>query len=303
MATQDTNRSLFALNILRKLFLEDWALKLTALGITLGLWLMVTGFLSTPTTKRLTVPLNLSISSNAQITNAPREEVDIEISGDKGTIERMNRSDLAATVDLADRAPGEQIVSLTPDNVFVPLPQGVRVTEVAPSRIAVTLEAVEEKEVEVRADQKGNPAAGYELYEVSVQPPSIRVRGPASVVRTLDFVQTDRIDLAGKKEDFTARQVPVRSPNPQAAVLNTFVDVLVRIGERRIERMFSVDVLARPDKTATFTLYGPRSVLAKARAELFVVEMVKGENGVETPHVILPTELQDVVEVRDLKIN
>ena len=78
---------------------------------------------------------------------------------------------------------------------------------------------------------------------------------------------------------------------------------MVSIGERRIERMFSVEILTRPDKTATFILYGPRSVIAKAKAELFVVEMVKGENGVETPHLILPTELQDVVEVRDLKVS
>jgi hypothetical protein len=302
MARVDTNRSIFARNIVRKLFLEDWALKLTALGITLGLWLMVTG-LSTPTTKRLTVPLNLSISSNAQITNEPRQEIDIEISGDKGTIDRMNRSDLVATVDLTDRAPGEQSVSLTAENVYVPLPQNVRVTDVAPSRIAVTLEAVEEKEVEVKANTRGNVPTGFELYEVAVLPPSIRVRGPASIVRTLDFVQTDRIDVAARKDGFTARQVPVNSPNPQAVVLNTFVDVVFRIGERRVERMFSVDVLGASDRKATFILYGPRSVIAKIRGELLVVEMVKDENGVETPHVILPTELQDVVEVRELKIN
>jgi hypothetical protein len=64
MSSPDTNNSLFARNIVRKVFFEDLPLKLTALGITLGLWLMVTG-LSSPTTKRLTVPLNLSISSNA----------------------------------------------------------------------------------------------------------------------------------------------------------------------------------------------------------------------------------------------
>jgi YbbR domain-containing protein len=302
MSSPDTNKSLFARSIVRKLFFEDWPLKLTALGITLGLWMMVTG-LSSPTTKRLTVPLNLSISSNAQITNATREEVDIEISGDKRKIDQINRSELAATVDLTDLEPGERVVSLNPTTVFVQLPQGVRVTEVAPSRIAVNLEAVAEKDVEVRADSKGKPAAGYEVYSVSVLPPSIQVRGPASVVRTLDFVRTDQIDIAGKKEDFTARQVAVRSPNPQADVLNTFVDVVFRIGERRIERMFSVDVLGTPGKTATFVLYGPRVVLAKLRSELFVVEMTKDQNGVETPHVVLPTELQDVVEVRDLKVD
>ena len=59
-------QKLFAKHVVRKVFLEDWGLKLTALVITLALWFGVTG-LSTPTTKRFTVPLNLSISSDAQI--------------------------------------------------------------------------------------------------------------------------------------------------------------------------------------------------------------------------------------------
>jgi hypothetical protein len=293
--------ALYARHIVRKVFLEDWGLKLTALGITFGLWFMVTG-LATPTTKRLTVPLNLSIASNAQIMTAPREDVEIEISGDKRQIDHLNRADLVATVDMTDRAPGEHVVSLTPDSVFVPLPQGVKIEEVVPSRIAVRLEAVEEKDLEVRAVSRGTPAAGFEVYSISVLPPNIRVRGPVSIVRTLEFVQTEPIDLAGKKDNYTARQVVVTSPNPQAAVLNTFVDVVYRIGERRVERPFTTDVLGHPDKRATFILYGPRSVVAKLRSELFVVDMVRDDTGAEYPRLLLPSELQDQVEVRELKV-
>ncbi len=293
--------ALYARHIVRKVFLEDWGLKLTALGITFGLWFMVTG-LATPTTKRLTIPLTLSIASNAQIMTAPREDVEIEISGDKRQIDHLNRADLVATVDMTDRAPGEHVVSLTPDSVFVALPQGVKVVEVAPSRIAVRLEAVEEKDLEVRAVSRGTPAAGFEVYSTSVLPPNIRVRGPVSIVRTLEFVQTEPIDLAGKKDNYTARQVVVTSPNPQAAVLNTFVDVVYRIGERRVERLFTTDVLGHPDKRATFILYGPRSVVAKLRGELFVVDMVRDDTGAESPRLLLPSELQDQVEVRELKV-
>ena len=50
---------LFVKHIARKIFLEDWPMKVVALVITLALWLGVTG-LSTPTTQRLTgVPLSL----------------------------------------------------------------------------------------------------------------------------------------------------------------------------------------------------------------------------------------------------
>ncbi|HEX3102437.1 MAG TPA: hypothetical protein VHQ01_11620, partial [Pyrinomonadaceae bacterium] len=66
--TRREPRKLFFKHIARKIFLEDWALKLTALAITLALWFGVTG-LSTPQDRNFTIPLNLTIANNAEITN------------------------------------------------------------------------------------------------------------------------------------------------------------------------------------------------------------------------------------------
>jgi len=286
-------KNVFTKHLVRKIFLEDWGLKLIALAITLGLWFGVTG-LSTPTTKRFTIPLNLSISSSAQIMNAPLQEVEIEVSGDKRRVEQINRTELAASLDLTDVPPGDRVFLLSPESVAVPLPQGVKMVEIAPSRIAVNLEAVDEKDLEVRTVTTGQPAAGFEVYGISVLPPSVSVRGPASIVRPLEYVQTDKIDLTGKREEFTAKQVPVISPDPKAAVLNTFVDVVVRIGEKRVERTFTLSLTGSPGKSVTFTAYGPRTLLAKAKPESFKVEI--SPDG--TPNIVAPPELQDVVEIR-----
>lgn len=297
----DQPQKLFFKHILRKVFLEDWPLKLLALVITLALWFAVTG-LSTPTTKRLTIPLDLNISSNAQITNAPLQEVDIEISGDKRKVEQINRAELVASIDLTDVQPGDRVIPLTPETVYVALPQGVKLVAVAPSRIAVKLEAVEEKDVEVRADTSGTPAAGFEVYTTTMMPQKVRVRGPASIVSILTYVQTERIDLTGRRDDLIAKQVAVTSPDPKAAVLNTFVDVTFKIGEKRVERLFSIPVAGAPEVIATFTLYGPRSVIAGAKKDTFYVELVKTDTGVDMPRVVLPTEWLETVEVRDLTV-
>src|SRR5438309_8643991 len=74
MIGQDINimrrepRKLFFKHIVRKAILEDWGLKLTALVITLGLWFGVTG-LSTPQYRSFTVPLNINLANNTEITN------------------------------------------------------------------------------------------------------------------------------------------------------------------------------------------------------------------------------------------
>ena len=118
---------LFMRQILRKIFLEDWVMKLVALVITVALWLGVTG-LSTPTTKRFTVPLNFSISNNTEITNTPIQEVDVVVSGDKRKIDQINRAELAASIDLTDVTPGDKVLSLSPENVAVALPLGISST-------------------------------------------------------------------------------------------------------------------------------------------------------------------------------
>ncbi|MGB7203077.1 MAG: CdaR family protein [Pyrinomonadaceae bacterium] len=293
---------LFAKHVVRKIFLEDWGLKVIALVITLGLWFGVTG-LSTPTNKRFTVALAPSISNNAEITNTLPPEVDIVLSGDKRKLEQLNKNDLTATLDLTDVPPGDRVVSLTPENVYVNLPPGIKLSEIQPGRIAVNLEAVEEKELEVRSETKGSPAAGFEVYASVVSPPRVKVRGPASVIRTLDSVETAKIDLAGKKSDFTAQQIALNVANPKATVFNTVVDVFFRIGERRVERAFTIPVTGLDGKTASFIIYAPRTLLSQIKSDDVKVEMILNDKGEEVPQVTLPTELRDIAEVRRLKLN
>ena len=177
------SRKFFFKHIIRKIFLEDWAMKLIALVITLGLWLGVTG-LSTPTTTRFSgVPLTLRVSNNTEITNSPLQEVDIVLTGDKRRMAQVNKSDLVLSLDLSDVQPGDRVIQLTPDNVFITLPTGIKLEEIQPSRIAVKIEAVEEKEIPVKAQTDGEPPEGFEIYNETVTPAKVRVRGPAGEAR------------------------------------------------------------------------------------------------------------------------
>jgi YbbR domain-containing protein len=300
--TTAASTSIWSTGILRKIFLEDWGLKLLALLIAFALWLGVTG-LSTPTVKRFTVPLVPSVANNALVTNQLIQDVDIVLSGDKRELERLNRNDLTATLDLTDVAPGDKVVSLSPGNVFVNLPQGIKLTEVQPGRIAVNLEAVEEKDVAVEPQFNGSPAEGYEVYSATSLPPRIRVRAPSSVVATMSALSTDPIDLSGKKEGFTVRQLAVRTSTPNVAVYSTVVDVIVRMGEKRVERTFTLPAPGLPGKTVTFGVFGPKTPMAKLKAEDLKVEMVLNDAGEEVPQITLPADLADSSEVRRARLN
>jgi hypothetical protein len=293
---------LFFKHIVRKIFLEDWGLKLTALVITFALWLGVTG-LSTPTTQRLSgVPLSLRYSNDIDITNTPVQEVDLVVTGDKRKVAQINKNDLLVSVDIADDRPGERLLQLSPENVAVSLPTGVRLDEVLPRSIPIRVESVSEIDMDVQAETTGKVPEGYEVYSQSVTPAKVRIRGPVSFVRSLNFLTTGPIDLTGHTTDFTARQVPIVIANARATVLETVVDVAFRIGEKRVERRFRIPVRDDKANAAVVVLFGPRSLFDGVIAEDFKIEISRNEAGEEAPRLILPARLQDRVEVRQVRL-
>ena len=293
---------LFFKHIIRKVFFEDWLIKLVALGVTFALWLGVTG-LSTPTTTRLTgIPLSLRFSSDVVVTNSPVDEIDVVISGDNRKIAQINKNDLVASVDLTSIQPGDRLIQLTPENVLLDLPLGVRLDEVTPGRMIVRIEAVDVKEVPVKVETTGKLPEGLELYSQTVVPARVRIRGPQSYTKDLAQVLTEKIDLTDRREDFIARQTPLSVDNSNAALLDSVVDVLFRIGEKRIERTFSVPVADGSGKKVAVVLYGGRTLLTDLKPNDISVEIVKNAAGIDTAQVTLPAALQDVVEIRKARI-
>ena len=302
--TSRDNRQINFRRLLRRVFLEDWLIKAIALFITVALWLGVTG-LRAPTTVRLrSIPLNLRVANNIEVTNSPVQEVDLVITGDKRRIDQLNPRDLVVSLDLSDVLVGERTVQIAPENVLVELPNGVRLEEIQPNRIAVKLEAVGEKDVTVRAETEGALPENYEIYSRTAAPTKVRVRGPESFIKSLDFVSTEKISLENRQGDFSVRQVPLNVANPKVTLLDTVVDINFKVGEKRIERMVNVSVKNDAgSKTASVVLYGAKSALEFLKPEILQVETVKNEAGEIVPSLILPAEFQGQIEIRKLKIN
>ena len=92
--------------LLRKLFVEDWSLKLLSLGITLVLWLLVTGQ-NEPVTTHVNIQLNFVRPQSLEISNDPPKIVDVTLTGSRSKLDNLSVLDLVATVDLTDQQVGE----------------------------------------------------------------------------------------------------------------------------------------------------------------------------------------------------
>ncbi|HEX8287736.1 MAG TPA: CdaR family protein [Pyrinomonadaceae bacterium] len=295
----------FFKRLFRKIFIEDWLMKLVALIITLALWLGVSGLRAPITTRLSNVVLQPRISNEMEITNSPVTEVALVVTGDSRKIDQIRRENLIVSFDLTEVQAGDRIVQLTPENVNVELPTGVRLEEIQPNKIQVKLENVEEREIPVKAETEGRVAENFEIYSETVSPARVRVRGPSGYIRSLDFVPTEKINLENRREDFSARQIPLNLSNPKATILDTAaVDVVFRIGEKRSERLFLVPVAGENEnRRATIVLFGGRTVLENIKTENLQVQIIKNEAGEESPQLIVPAELQGQVEIRKFKVN
>ena len=213
---------------LRKIFIEDWSLKLLALAITLVVWFAVTGQ-NKPVTIRTGVQLNLIRPENLDISNDPPKTVDILLTGTRSDLERVSTPNLVATVDVSDQKPGERVIRLSPDRVDIDLPEGVKIESFQPSTIPVRLEPRVEQAREVEVKIEGKPADGYEVSGVQSTPNTVRLRGPASHIDAIKKAPTETISIDGKTESFIVRQVAIDIPDHKVDVLDSAIDVSVEI--------------------------------------------------------------------------
>lgn len=257
--------------LLRRIFVEDWSLKLLSLAIAVVLWLLVTGQ-NEPVTAHLNVQLNFIRPQSLEISNDPPRTVDVMLTGSRNKLDDLTSLDLVATVDLADQRAGERVLRLT-DKALITLPQGIKIDGFQPSAIAIRLEEVVERQVNVEPKLEGKPEDGFEVYSVYPNKGSIAVRGPASRVNALQKVTTESIWLAGRKESFIAPSVAIDVPDPKVDLLEPVVNVNVEIGERRVEKSFSgVSVTTAEGgkvqpATTSVTLLGMASLINKLKPD------------------------------------
>ena len=290
--------------LLRRIFLEDWSLKLLSLAIALVLWLLVTGQ-NQPVTAHVNVQLNFIRPQSLEISNDPPRTVHVTLTGSRSKLDDLTSLDLVATVDISDQHAGERILRLA-DKAQITLPQGIKVDGFQPSAVPIRLEEIVDRQVPVEPKVEGTPAAGFEVYSVKPDKGSIAVRGPASRVNSLQKVLTESVWVDGRKESFTAKNIATDVPDPKVDLLEPVVIVQVEIGERRTEKSFSgVSVsTAQGGKvqpaTTSITLLGPTSLLDSLKADdLKIVLDANGQN--LEPRLELPDSLKGKVSLKSVQ--
>jgi YbbR domain-containing protein len=308
VSRRPAHRPHWAKRWLREIFVEDLGLKMLALFISLVLWYGVTGQRAPTTIRVPRVPLNFRLPGDTEISNEPRTEVEVTMTGSKHALDTINVRDLIVNVDVSDLKPGEYQLQLTPERVTMGLPDGVHYGDIQPNNVLLRLETRVERELEVEVRHTEKLPEGYELRSIVAVPEKVKVRGPASHVNVLQKAPTEIISLEGRKESFTLPQAAIEIDDKKVDLIDGAISVRVEIEERAVSKAFAnVSMQVMPGAQASpglaaVTLYGPPSLLNKLSAADFQIALESGTDGSIKPRLILPTDMEGRIELRSYKL-
>lgn len=172
-------------------FRNFW-LKAVAVGIATILWVAVGG--EKIVERSLQAPLELlnRPPTLELVGDAPRS-LEVRVRGTSTLVGRLTPGDVKAVLDVISARPGVNHLSISPDIVSAPF--GVEVTYAGPAHVTLVFERLEIRSLPVKPDVDGEPAPGYEVRRVTVDPAAVEVIGPESAFRELSEAVTEPIEL------------------------------------------------------------------------------------------------------------
>jgi len=178
---------------------------LLAVLIALVLWGMAHG--SSSIERGFDIPVVIhDLPERLVVTDLSADVVNIRLLGSRAALRDIDPSQIEYALAVGDAHAGVAVfeVDLTP--LEGRLPRNVRIVSRSPASLEVKFESRSRKSVKVRPDLEGEPAPGFVLTQVEVDPPRVWLQGARTDVLRLSEVVTETIDMNGLDQP-TEREV------------------------------------------------------------------------------------------------
>jgi hypothetical protein len=226
------------LETLRKLVLDNLALKLLSLGFALGLY----AFIHSSEEYAQAMPVNLVAqipperAHRVLLTPLP-PTVLVTIRGSRTMLAELKAEDLGSLpLDLKNG----KIDHVNLDPAMVHVPPGLRAEQIEPSRIDLKWEDEISRQVIVQASVVGQPAPGFVVKGTpKAEPPVMLVHGPRSAVETMQYARAEAFDVTGiAKEGEHNRPLAIEHPPNRIELDSPTAQVTVVIAREQLEKVF-----------------------------------------------------------------
>lgn len=204
----------------------DWqhtSIKILSVLLAFILWIHVSNEQNPATEKEINVMLETTgLAQNYLITGGMPESVRVKVRGDKTSLANLVSGDLRAQVNIPD---GETGLLTMP--VQISVPPGLRVAQVYPDEVSVTIDTLVEKLIPVVVNLRGKPLPGYTVQTPQCQPATVTARGPGEAMSEVSqATAVVNIESAAQNIDLN---ISVTAGNAKVSLNPAMVRVVVPI--------------------------------------------------------------------------
>ncbi len=183
---------------MKPFYKTDWFLKIVSLVIACVLWIYIS-YEQKPQYETWirgvkVVQTNLSQdfeNGKLVIMEGATDKIDIKIRGDRKDVSAVKPGNITAIIDMLG-VNGEGDYSL-PISVTIPF-DGIEIVQKSPSHASMKVDKIVTAEKRINAEVKGVPAEGFVVGDYKLEPESVKLTGPESVINTISNAKTT-IDL------------------------------------------------------------------------------------------------------------
>jgi hypothetical protein len=136
--------------------------------------------------KVITVPVGYSASpADLILVGDKQKEVRLHLAGPRSDLDAINPAHLSVKIDLSESVKGKQTFPITGENIE--LPRDVKLLDVIPSSVELTLAEIEEREVTIKPQLVGKLPGKMKILEIEVVPSQIKVLSPVDEKKKKEF--------------------------------------------------------------------------------------------------------------------
>lgn len=277
-----------------------------ALALAFSLWLYVTDR-ENPQERQTFNSAIAIIPSNVPngfaVAGLSEPAVRIRIEAPRNELDSVSPDVFEATLDLGGLSAGTSSVPVDVRSTN----NDIRVIDVTPARVDVTIETLRTKEVPVRVRLVGSPQTGFEATGERADPERATVSGPESLVALTDSVVAE-VSLTSLRVDVTDERVPLEprdardgqisrvTVNPETA------RVSVDIQQTEYSLEFAVTPLVTGQPAPGYNVAGiaiePRLVVVTG--PLSVLQSIDAVRGIGTAEISIADARDDVIRTVQL---
>ena len=206
-----------------------WAL-LGSFLITLFLIYYISGVESTVVERR--VKLNIVAPEGMTVLGGPFRQIKVRLSAPKNVLSILSTEELTAEHKITNvTKAGKYSFQVRKNEINLPH-HGIKVDDVRPEVVTVTLDEVVKKKLSVRANIIGVPV---DFDSIVTDPTAAVVKGPKSKIAKKEIILTDVIDVVGRIRSFRVR-VPLKYNSQYSVDSSETIDVFIPIVQEGITR-------------------------------------------------------------------